>query len=187
MPVTFLFHSFFSSLARYWSLFDFFEFYPVSIRYGIFQDSAVFFFFFLFTIIRSGRLAEIRWSVFTSKSQRILCVLLDGFWILDIRFVHIVEFKLLAQFPVDHLAHTVVSSLHSWWVFHTNVIEQSVSSGLQDFLKFYLISAVICMVLILPQISFSSSPFSNFLRIGPSEVTTTRLSYLFLDSFSHER
>ena len=33
-----------------------------------------FFFFLLLIIIRSGRLAEIRWSVCTSKSQRSLCV-----------------------------------------------------------------------------------------------------------------
>ena len=33
------------------------------------------------------------------------------FLIVHIRFVHIVKFEILAQFPVDHLAHPVVSNL----------------------------------------------------------------------------
>ena len=32
----------------------------------------------------------------------------DGFWVVHIEFV--VKFKLLAQFPVDHISHLVVSS-----------------------------------------------------------------------------
>ena len=51
--VTFMFHSFFNSLAR---------------------SSNLQVLFFLFIIIRSGLLAEIRWSVWMSKSHRSLCV-----------------------------------------------------------------------------------------------------------------
>ena len=84
------------------------------------QIGKLFFFFFcLLTIIRSRRLAKIKWSVCISKSQSSLCVsfsrtdsgfvrliLQDGFWV-----VRMVKFKLLAQFPVGHLLHPVVSSL----------------------------------------------------------------------------
>ena len=34
-----------------------------------------------------------------------------GFWVVHIPFVRMVKFKLLAQFPVDHLANPVMSSL----------------------------------------------------------------------------
>ena len=69
---TFMFHSFFNSLARsrYLSFFLFCgqpgqesrQFYKFSL------------FFFLLIIIRSGLLPEIRWSVSMSKSHRSLCV-----------------------------------------------------------------------------------------------------------------
>ena len=38
-------------------------------------------------------------------------IFLDEFWMVQIPFVHRVEFKLLAQFPVDHFPLSVVSSL----------------------------------------------------------------------------
>ena len=38
-------------------------------------------------------------------------IFLDGFWVVHIPFSRVVKFKLLAQFPVDHLLHWVVSSL----------------------------------------------------------------------------
>ena len=53
-------------------------------------------FFFLLTITKSGHLAEIRWSVCITKSKRILCIY---------------HLNFLAQFPVDHLPHLVMSSL----------------------------------------------------------------------------
>ena len=73
--VTFMFHSFFSSLARSWylSFFSFsFNFTPWSAETAKFTILHVL--FFMLIIIRSGRLAEIRWSVCMSKSQRSLCV-----------------------------------------------------------------------------------------------------------------
>ena len=51
---------------------------------------------FLFIIIRSGRLAEIKWSVHISKSLRSLCVSLSR--VVHIPSVRMVKFKLLAQF-----------------------------------------------------------------------------------------
>ena len=53
------------------------------------------------------------WSVWISKSQRYFCV--SFFWTDSgfalIPFVRMVKFILLAQFPVDHLAHPFVTSL----------------------------------------------------------------------------
>ena len=79
ISVSFMFYSFFYSLAssRYLSLFwflfffflSFFQFYSV-----VSLDSKVQFLFFLLIITRTGRLDEIRWSVFISECQRSLCV-----------------------------------------------------------------------------------------------------------------
>ena len=111
--VTFMFHSFFNSLARsrYLSLFTFFLFYSVVCRdnkVDIFAN----FLFSLLIIIRSGLLVEIRWSVWLSKSHWSLCIIFsDRCWVMHIPFVGKVKFKFLAHFPVDHLAHPVLSSL----------------------------------------------------------------------------
>ena len=77
--VTFIFHRIFNSLARSRHLFFFshsFSFIPWSAgtAKSILQVF-FFFFFFLLIIIRSGLLAEIRWSVYMSKSHRSLWVL----------------------------------------------------------------------------------------------------------------
>ena len=64
----------------------------------------------LFVIIRSGILIRIMWSVWISKSQRILCVSLSMTYS-GLSFVCLVKLKFLAQFPVDHLLHPILSSL----------------------------------------------------------------------------
>ena len=74
ITVTFMFLSFFNSLARsrYLSLFAFFQFYPKVNRNDKVHYSAGS--LFLLTITRSGHLAEIRWSFCILKSFRSLCV-----------------------------------------------------------------------------------------------------------------
>ena len=77
ITVTFMFHSFFSSLARsrYLSLFS------LSFSFIVSQSGKVYYsagFFFLMTITKSGCLAEIKWSVCISKSQRNLRVSFSG-------------------------------------------------------------------------------------------------------------
>ena len=72
--VAFVFLSFFHSLprSRYLSLippFTFFQFYSKTAKPAILQGLS-----FLLIIIKSGRLAEIRFSVCISKFQRGLCV-----------------------------------------------------------------------------------------------------------------
>ena len=62
--VTFMFHSFFqfsSKVEVLISIFTFFQFYFVVCRDSKVDNLAVFLFFFLFIIMRSGLLAEIRW------------------------------------------------------------------------------------------------------------------------------
>ena len=63
--------------------------------------------FVLLTITKSGRLAEIRWSFSISESQFVRLI----FRAVHIPFVCMVKFKIVAQFPVDHLANPFVSSL----------------------------------------------------------------------------
>ena len=63
----------------------------------------------MLTITRSGRLAEIWWSVCISKSHRRLCLIfLEGFLVVHIPFVRMVKFKFLAQLTVNHPSHPVV-------------------------------------------------------------------------------
>ena len=77
ITVTFMFHNLFNSLASssylsFFSLsFSFILWSTGTAKPTIFQ---VLFLFIIINIIRSGHLAEIRWSVFISKSHRNLCV-----------------------------------------------------------------------------------------------------------------
>ena len=75
--VTCMFHSFFNSQARsrYLSFFsESFSFILWSAGTAKSTILQVLFFFFLLIIIKSGLLAEIRWSVCMPKSHRTLCV-----------------------------------------------------------------------------------------------------------------
>ena len=77
--VTFMFHSFLNSLARsrYLSFFSHsFSFILCSAETAkLTVLQVLFLLLLLLIIIRSGRLAEIRWSVCMSRSQRIFCVI----------------------------------------------------------------------------------------------------------------
>ena len=77
--VTFMFHSFFNSLARsrYLSLFSHsfsFILWSAGTAKSTILQIFFFFFFLLLIIIRSGLRVEIRWSVCISKFHRSLCV-----------------------------------------------------------------------------------------------------------------
>ena len=75
ITITFIFRSFFRSLAmsRFLSLFSLsFNFTPLSTGTA---KSTIQQLLFRLIISRSGRLAEMRWSVFILKSQRSLCIL----------------------------------------------------------------------------------------------------------------
>ena len=73
--VTFMFHSFFNSLARSWYL----SFFSHSFRFILWsavtaKSTILQILLFLLTIIRSGRLLVIRWPVCMLKSNRSLCL-----------------------------------------------------------------------------------------------------------------
>ena len=74
--VTFMFHSFFNSLARS----SYLSFFSLSFRFILWSAGTAkstilqIFFFFLLIIMRSGLLAGIKWSVCMLKSHRSLCV-----------------------------------------------------------------------------------------------------------------
>ena len=93
--VTFMFHSFFQFPCKaqvFILLFTFFQFYSMVSR-----DSKVHNFassLFLLIIIRSGLLAEIRWSACLSM---FMCVILENkCWVVHIPFVRMIKFKFLA-------------------------------------------------------------------------------------------
>ena len=104
--VTCMFHSFFNSLAksRYLSLFSH-SFSFIQWSTGTAKSTILPVLFFLLIIIRSGLLAEIRWSVCMSKSHWSLCVSFSR------TGAGMVKFKFLAHLLVDHLTDPVVSSL----------------------------------------------------------------------------
>ena len=74
----------------------------------------------------------------------------DRFWVVHIQFVRIVKLKLLAQFPLDHLAHHVVSTLFAltYWFSHMRLMLWSLSPHNQ-LLQFY------CLLLLLLLLLFS--------------------------------
>ena len=100
--VTYMFHSFFNSLARstYLSLF---QFYSVVSRDSKVDNVAISLFLLLLIIIRSALLAKIRLSVCMSKPRReLMCVIFyDKCWVVHIPFVRMVKFKFLAHLPVE--------------------------------------------------------------------------------------
>ena len=82
--VTFMFHSFFNSLARSRYL----SFFSLSFRFilsstGTAKSTILQILFLLLIMMRSGLLAGIRWSVCISKSHRSLCVAFSmvGAWL----------------------------------------------------------------------------------------------------------
>ena len=111
--VTFMFHSFFNSLARSRYL----SFFSLSFRFilwsaGTAKSTILQILFLLLIIMRSGLLVGIRWSVCMLKSHRSLCESFSRTGAgLCIPFVCMVELKFPAHFPVDYLADPVVSRL----------------------------------------------------------------------------
>ena len=112
--VTFMFHNFFqfpSKVEVLIFLFTFFQFYSVLSRDSKVDNFArsLFFSFLLLIIIRSGPFvcqSPIGVYVCYFLGQVLGCA-----YIPYIPFVGMVKFKFLAHFPVDHLAHPIVSSL----------------------------------------------------------------------------
>ena len=120
--VTFMFHSFFNSKPRS----TYFSFFSLSFNFTLWSARTAKFtilqvLFFLLIIIRSGCLAEIKWSVCMSKPQRSLCV---SFSRTDVRLYiyHLFVILFLWTFFAPALADGF--SLEFEW--------QKVSSSLQE-------------------------------------------------------
>ena len=140
--VTCMFHSFFQFSRKVGVLiflYTFFQFYSVDSRdskVDNFASSLFFFFFFFFflfllIIIRSGLLAEIRWSLCMSKSHWNLCVLFsrtDAVFCIyhlfvwsNLNFLHICQWITLPTQSWLVLYSFCANLLHSlimWWLFH---------------------------------------------------------------------
>ena len=106
--VTFMFHSFFNSLARsrYVSFFSH-SFSFILWSAGKAKSTILQILFFVLLIIRSGFLAEIRWSVCMSKSDRSLCV---SFSRTCAEFIIIIIIIIIYSLRVFHISV-------SWWFF----------------------------------------------------------------------
>ena len=149
--VTFMFHSFFNSLARsrYLSLFSHsFSFVLWSAETGKSTILQIFSFFVdYYKVWSSDRELVIRLYIKVPQ-EFVHIIFLDRCWVVHIPFVGMVKFKFLAHFPVDHLAHPVVSSLVPLlcpYKFFTPVFAgrlslksewQQFSSCLQDFSQY---------------------------------------------------
>ena len=119
ITVTLIFHSFFSSLAksRYLSLF------LLSFSFTLWSSGMAksiiwqfcFFFVNYHSVWSSGQ--DLGIHLYLKIPEKFVCLILhDRFWVVHIPFVHMVKFKLFAQFPVDHLPHQVMSSLILFFV-----------------------------------------------------------------------
>ena len=160
--VTFMFHSFFNSLAssKYQSFFSFSVNFTLrsagTAKSTILQ--VLFLLLLLLIIIMSGRLAEIRWSVCMSKFHRSLCISSSR------TFVGLCIYNLFVMVFYSSLSHSKSSQV-SW----------TLPSILAD-----LNNAVVWMVCARPPISNSSSPFSKLLGIVPSSPITTGITVTFM-------
>ena len=62
--------------------------------------------------------------------EKFVCLVLqDGFRVVHVPFVCMVKFKLLAQLQVDHLPHTVMSSLIFIWRFIIIIYSLELADG----------------------------------------------------------
>ena len=121
--VTWIFHSFYqfpSKVEVLFLLFSFFQFYSVVSRDSKIDNfTSYIFFFFLLTVIRSGLLAETRWSVCMSKSHKSLCVLLSrtdaGLCIYPLSVWSKLNFLPISSFICQALEIRLVTP-NDWWI-----------------------------------------------------------------------
>ena len=114
ITITFMFHSFFNSLARYLSFFSFsFNFTLLSAgtaKSTIFKVLIFFFFVDYYKVWSSVRDLVIRFYL-KIPNEFVCLILQDRCWVVHIPFVRKVKSRFLARFLVDHRAHPVVSTL----------------------------------------------------------------------------
>ena len=115
----FVFFQFPSNVLVLKLVFAFFQFHSVvSQDSKVYNSTSSFLFFFFFSSVRDNY-----YKVWSSGRNKVIClcfkipeeftrlIFQDGFLVVQIPFVTMVKFQLLAPFPVDHLAHLIVYSL----------------------------------------------------------------------------
>ena len=128
ITVTLMFHNFLTSLSKpkYFSLSLIFTLWSSGTAKSTIRPVSLLLSFILLITTWSGLLVGIRGSVCFLKSQKILCLILQNlFEFVHVPFVSMIKFQFLAQFPVDHLSHSVVSSLIfplGWFATFSNYV-----------------------------------------------------------------
>ena len=133
---TFMLHIFFSIPYQYLSAYSSFSISFSSTLWSAGKAKlrilqVLFFFFFFFRLLLSLTVWSRFVDTFVSQNlSRVFAFYSQGqIMVVYIPFVRMVKFKFLAQFPVDYLSHSVVSSLiHFLRKFAYNVIDHFVST-----------------------------------------------------------
>ena len=92
-------------------------------------------------------------------------ILSDRCWVVHLPFFRIVKFKFLAQFPVDHLAHPVVSSL-MLLLFKVFCIRLLCHWLFRLYHHITYVIIIIIIIIILPDIGLAVRVFA----IGPGDL-----------------
>ena len=144
--VTCMFHSFFNSQARFRYISFFSHYFSFILWSAGTAKSAILQFLYFFIINWSGLLAEIRWSVWMSKSHRSLCVLFSG-TVAGLRIYHLfvwsnLNFLHISQWITLHTQSCLV--LYSFCVnfLHSFIMWLMVSS-----LSLHSLHLLFCCVL----------------------------------------
>ena len=159
--VTFMFHSFFNSLARsrYLSFFSY-SFSFILWSAGTAKSTILQILFFLLIIVRCGLLAEIRCSVCMSKSHRSLCLSFSrtgaGLCIYhllvwsNLNFLHIFQWITVPTQPCFALFSLCVNLLHSliMWLIVSSLLPHS-----QHLLFCWILSTITLIWLVLMALS----------------------------------
>ena len=179
--VTFTFHSFFNCRGRGTYL----SFYILSVLFCGQPGQQCwhfcrFSFFFLLVIIRSGLQAEIRWSVYMSKSQRSLCVSFSwtGVWLgmyrllawSNLKFLYISQWITLPTQSCLALYSTSVNLLHS-------LIMWSILSSL-SLHSLHLLFCCVLSILALIWLVFTALSCAAFWRDSVSLLKFSFLSHM---------
>ena len=145
--VTFMFHSFFqfsSKVEVFILIFTVIQFYSVFSR-----DSKVDNFassFFLLIIIRSGLLAEIRWSVCTSKSHRSLCVSFSRTGV-GLCIYHLLAWSNLSFLHISQWITLATQSCLLLYSFYANLLHSLIMWLMVSFLSPQSLHLLFCCVL----------------------------------------
>ena len=115
-------------------------------------------------------------------------ILQDGFWFVLLPFVRMAKFKLLAQFPVDHLSYLIVSSFFFFLFFFCSFCVNL----LHSFIIGFIVSSVSPYILhllfycVLNYFRFNIAGLHDIVQIFSCEISLVcRLKYPYSCFSSH--